>query len=34
MLRLAQEPQGECDDWNLYFQAMDGDDYHNSYNLR
>jgi hypothetical protein len=24
----------ECDDWNLYFQAMDGNDDHNSYNLR
>ena len=29
-----QEPTGECDDWGLYHQAMDGDDYHHSYNLR
>jgi hypothetical protein len=29
-----QEPTGECDDWGLYHQAMDGDDYHPSCNLR
>ncbi len=29
-----QEPTGEWDDWGLYYQAMDGDDYHHSYNLR
>jgi hypothetical protein len=29
-----QEPMGECDDWGLYYQATDGDDYHHSYNLR
>ena len=29
-----QEPTGECDDWGLYYQATDGDDYHHSYNLR
>ena len=29
-----QEPTGECDDWGFYHQAMDGDDYHPSCNLR
>ena len=29
-----QEPTGECDDWGLYHQATDGDDYHPSCNLR
>ena len=29
-----QEPTGECDDWGLYYQATDGDDYHHFYNLR
>ncbi len=29
-----QEPTGECDDWGLYYQAMDGGDYHHSCNLR
>ena len=29
-----QEPTGECDDWGLYYQDTDGDDYHHSYNLR
>jgi hypothetical protein len=24
----------KCDDWGLYYQATDGDDYHHSYNLR
>ena len=29
-----QETMGECDDWGLYHQATDGDDYHPSCNLR
>ena len=29
-----QEPTKECDDWGLYGQAMDGDSYHPSCNLR
>ena len=29
-----QEPTKECDDWGLYGQAMDGDGYHPSCNLR
>ena len=29
-----QEPTKECDDWGLYCQAMDGDGYHPSCNLR
>ena len=29
-----QEPMAEGDDWNLYYQAMDGGDYHHSCNLR
>ena len=28
------EPTKECDDWGLYGQAMDGDAYHPSCNLR
>ena len=29
-----QEPMVECDDWGLYYQALDGGDYHHSSNLR
>jgi hypothetical protein len=29
-----QETTKECDDWGLYGQAMDGDGYHPSCNLR
>ena len=32
--RQQQKPTKECDDWGRYCQAMDGDSYHPSCNLR